>query len=169
MHDLPTPKPFIHFVKTKRLPIGAIIKIPPKVAEDSYKDLICTDADIRNIHKLIMTMAETGKIDLWLYHQTDLRGIGVAIESVHPLKFLSVVFGNPQLKAAMPKIFEDYFKRTEFVEGLVPSLMRQLEKGKLLPFVADFAKEINVPEKEIQPYFQNLNWEGLIRYLMGGV
>ena len=53
----------------------------------------------------------------------------------------------------MGKVFEDYFKRTEFVEGLTPGMMRQFEKGKLYPFLADFAKEVNVPEGEPAPLF----------------
>jgi hypothetical protein len=170
MHDLPVPKPFVYFAKKKLPPsLAAIIKIPTKVApQETYSDLVCSPTDRANIHDLITTMAENGKISLLFNHQNTLKAIGVALEHVHPLKFLGVIFSNPHLKACMGKIFEDYFKRTEFVEGLTPGMMRQLEKGKLVPFLADFAKEVNVPEGQLHPYIQSLNWEGLVRHLIGG-
>ena len=170
MHELPVPKPFVYFAKKKLPPsLAAIIKIPTKVAsQETFNDLVCSAMDRANIHDLITTLAENGKISLLFNHQNTLKAIGVALEHVHPLKFLAVIFSNPHLKACMGKVFEDYFKRTEFVEGLTPGMMRQFEKGKLYPFLADFSKEVSVPEGELLPYFQSLNWEGLVRHLIGG-
>jgi len=171
MYDLPPVKPFVQFVKNKSFKsLAAIIKIPPKMIEDKYQDLPCSDTDRALIHELIMGMANNGKITLLfdLPLQDRLRGIGVAVEHVHPMKFLATIFSNGELKAAMGRVFEDYFKRTEFLDGLVPGMLRQHEKGKLLPFVADFAREVNVPENDLRPFFQSLNWEGLVRRLIGG-
>jgi hypothetical protein len=165
MHDLPTPKPFVFFAK-KKLPLSAIIKIPPKTAEETYMGLACSEIDRKNIHDLVNTLAENGKISLLFNHQTTLKGIGAALAHVHPMKFLGVIFSNPQLKANMAKVFDDPFKRIEFVEGITPNMMLQFEKGKLFPFIPDFAKEVGRPEQELRPFFQSLNWEGLIRYLI---
>lgn len=170
MHDLPTPKPFVYIANKKcPLPLAGIIKIPPKVVEESYKDLICSDVNRMKIYELITTMADNGKISLLFNHQTRLKTLGVELEQVHPLKFLAVIFSNPQLKACMYKVFDDPFKRTEFVDGITPNMMRQLEKGKLLPFIADFAREVGRSDQEMRPYFHTLNWDGLVTYLIGGM
>jgi hypothetical protein len=169
MHDLPNPKPFVYFVPKKTLSMAAIIKIPPKKTEETYKDLVCTDIDKANIREVVLTIAENGKLDLLLFKQMHLREIGVAIDHVHPLKLLGVVFSDPKLKAGMKDIFEDFggFKRNAFLDGLIPSLMLQFEKGKLFQFIPDFAKEVSVPEHEIRPFFQSSDWEGLVWHLIG--
>jgi hypothetical protein len=168
MHDLPAPKPFVYFVKKSPISLAAIIKIPPKVAEDKYQNLACDGTDRKNIYDLITTMANNGKISLLFNHKTALESIGVAIEHVHPLKFLGVIFSDPHLKACMNKIFEDPFKSAEMVLGFTPGMLRQMEKGKVYPFLPDFAREVNRPENEIRSYIQASNWDGLFHYLMGG-
>lgn len=66
----------------------------------------------------------------------------------------------------MPNIFDDYFKRNGFLEGLGPSLTREAEKGKLDPYLNDFAAELNIPVNQIRTYFQTRDWENLVRYLI---
>jgi hypothetical protein len=167
MHDLPVPKPFVYFTSKKSpMSLAAIIKIPAKVAENTYQDLRCTTDDVANINTIVKTMAANGKLSLLFEHETRLREIGVALEPVHPLKLLGVIFRNPQLKALMLEIFNDYFKRNGFLDGLIPSMVLQFEKGKLFPFISDFAKEVKVPEGDIRPYFQSLDWEGLVWHLI---
>jgi hypothetical protein len=167
MHHLPPPKPFVYFATMKKpKTIAAIIKIPAKVAEETYKDLRCTNDDVANIHNIVTTMASNGKISLLFNHETRLREIGVAIEHVHPMKLLGVIFREPHLKVQMLEIFNDYFKRNGFLDGLIPSMMLQFEKGKLFPFLTDFAHEVKVSENELRPYFQALDWEGLVWHLI---
>jgi hypothetical protein len=168
MHDLPPPKPFVFFAKAPKFSsiLGGIIKIPPKPMEQSYKDLPCTDEDRGKIYELITALAENGKISL-LFKQGKLKALGSEIEYIHPLKFLGVIFSNPQLKQFMREIFSDYFKRTGFLDGLGPSMMREYEKGKLFPYLAEFSRDVGVPEHELRPFIQALDWEGLVRYLIG--
>ena len=66
----------------------------------------------------------------------------------------------------MPAIFEDFFKKSGFMDGLAPSLSRESEKGKLESFLPDFAQEIGVPLEGIRPFFQSKDWEHLVRFLM---
>ncbi|HSX26946.1 MAG TPA: hypothetical protein VLE89_08085 [Chlamydiales bacterium] len=145
---------------------SSIIKIPPAGGgEIGYKDLICTEQDKANIYEIITTLSENGKLSL-LFKQDHLKQLGTQINHVHPLKFLSTIFSNPRLRYCMYDIFDDYFKRNGFMDGLGPSLQKESEKGKLDPLLSDFAKEVNVAPELLRPHFQARDWENLVRKLM---
>ena len=168
MHDTPTP-PQQHFEYVAKKPssrLGSIIKFPPpKTENETYKDLACTEQDRANITELIFTLAENGQLAL-LFKQSYVKNLGAQINHVHPLKFLAAIFTNPQLKESMEPIFEDYFKRNGFMEGLGGSLTREADQGRLERYLNDFAKEVNVPASALRTFFQNRDWENLVRYLM---
>jgi hypothetical protein len=168
MHDLPQapPKHFQQLAKKTASPFASIIKFPPpNTKKDAYKDLVCTDQDRMNIHELITILAENGKLSL-LVKQSYVKNLGAQVNHVHPLKFLGVIFSNPALKMAMTDIFDDYFKRSGFMDGLGGSLSREADKGQLDPFLEDFAAEVKVPVGELRKFIQSRDWENLVRFLM---
>lgn len=168
MQDLPQspPKHFHYFAKKAPSFLASIIKFPPAGGQsEAYKDLVCTDQDKSNIFEIITTMAEHGKLAL-LLKQSYLKNLGAQINHVHPLKFLSTIFTNPCLKTRMEPIFDDYFKRNGFMDGLGPSLTREADKGKLDQYLNDFASEVKIPPDRLRKFFQNRDWESLVRYLM---
>jgi len=143
-----------------------ILRRPPaKPTEISYKELICTEQDKAYIYAIISTMAENGTLSL-LFKQSELKEMGAQINHVHPLKFLSSIFTNPNLKSGMANIWDDYFKKNGFLDGLAPSLSRELEKGKLMQYLAEFAAEIGVKEESLRPYFEARDWENLVLFLI---
>lgn len=145
---------------------ASIIKKPPtKSTELAYKDLACTEADKANIYEIISTMAENGKLSL-LFKQGHLKELGSQINHVHPLKFLSTIFSDAHLKSCMYYIWNDYFKRNGFMDGLGPSLGRESEKGKLNQYIGDFAKDVGVPAENLKPYFEAQDWENLVLFLI---
>ena len=146
---------------------ASIIKIPPAVeaVEKTYAEFPCSAADFALISELITTLSESGKVNL-LFNQTRLKQIGAAINHVHPLKFLAMIFKTPRLKACMPEILNDYFKGDSFMEGLGAALQRESEKGKLDKHIADFAADVNVPVEQLRPFFQARDWNNLLRFLM---
>ncbi len=148
--------------------LASIIKFPPPDVNKgplSYSQLSCSEQDKAFIYELITVMAENGKVSL-LFKQSHLKQLGAQINHVHPLKFLSTVFTNSHLTTSMTEIFDDYFKRTGFMEGLGTTLTREAEKGKLELYINDFAAEISVPLEVIQKHFHSRDWEGLVRSLM---
>jgi len=149
------------------LPIsGSIIKKPPtKSTETPYKDLVCTDEDRANVYEIISTMSENGKLSL-LFKQSHLKEVGSRINHLHPLKFLSAIFTDPHLKSCMYYIWNDYFKKGGFLDGLGPSLTREAERGKLEQYLDDFSAEVGVKGENIRPYFNSHDWEGLVLYLI---
>ena len=163
MHDYPSPPPkHFHFCFS----LASIIKLPTNPSADiPYKDLVCTEQDKTYIHEIITSIADNSKFSL-LLKQNHLKNLGAQINHVHPLKFLAASVGTPQLRACLIYIFDDYFKRNGFMDGLGPSLTREAEKGKLEMYLAPFAKEVGVNVEDIQPYFTARDWEGLVRFLM---
>lgn len=156
------------FVCVAGAPLTAsIVKIPTGgiPQEYTYQELPCSEQDQAMIYEIISTVAENGKLTL-LLKQSHLKFLGAQVNHVHPLKFLSVIFSHPFLKACMPELFNDYFKRAEFMGGLGPNLEREAEKGKLERYLTDFATDLSVNPEGIRPFFILRDWEGLVRYLM---
>jgi len=151
-----TPTPFF----------ASIIKFPPSGEKTvTYQELICTDQDKANIYEIITTLADNGKLSL-LLKSGHLKQLGAQINHVHPLKFMSTIFSNPRLRMCMPDIFNDYFKRNGFMDGLGPSLERESDKGKLEQYITDFAAELNVMPDGLRDFFKARDWENLVRHLM---
>jgi len=157
-----------------RSPLASIIKISPP-APDLYKDLICTQQDMAYIAEIIISLSSNSRWEL-IWEEGRLSEIGAKIAHVHPLKFLSTVFTNANLKAKMPEIYADYFKRNGFMgnrligdrpaDGLGSSLNREADKNKLNQYLNDFAKEINAPVEFLRPFVDARDWENLVRYLI---
>ncbi len=145
---------------------ASIIKKPPsKPVETSYASLECTEKDQANIHHIISTMAENGKLSL-LFQQGSLREVGASINHVHPLKFLAVIFKSPYLKTCMGQIWNDYFKRNGFLDGLAPSLTREAETGRLHIYLRDFASDVGANVDHVKAYFDVRDWENLVLFLI---
>jgi hypothetical protein len=145
---------------------ASIIKIPTEQNKSTaYQDLVCTDQDQAVIYEIITTMSEHGKLSL-LLKQSHLKGLGSQINHLHPLKFLSTIVMHPRLRECLVDVFDDYFKRNGFMDGIGPSLTREADKGKLDQYIQDFAQEVNVPKEHLYKYFQNQDWEGLVRYFI---
>jgi hypothetical protein len=161
MYDLPPPPAYIYT-------IGSIVKLPPADRPSGnvpYSELVCTSQDQENIAEIITAMAENGKVSL-LFMQTHLKQLGAEINHVHPLKFLSTIFTNDRLKLYMNEVFDDYFKRNGFLEGLGPSLTKEADKNKLAQYAEPFAQEVCVPVEQVQQFFQSRDWESFVRFLM---
>ncbi len=159
---------FLSLVLLFAAPLTAsIIKRPPeKTGELAYKDLVCTAEHQGCIYEIISTMAENNKLTL-LFKQSHLKELGDKISEVHPMKFMSTIFTHPYLRSCMPSIWSDYFKRTGFMDGLGPSLTREMERGKLVSLIDDFSTEVNIPAHQLRPYFEVQDWDSLIQLLMG--
>jgi hypothetical protein len=145
--------------------LASMIKFPPENKPEAYKDLVCTETDLSNIHEIITMMAENGKLSL-LLKKNYLQNLGAQINHVHPLKFLSSIISDQKLKACLYEVFGDYFKRNGFMDGIGPSLSRESDKGKLHQYIPDFCEEINVPQDHLSKYFVTRDWEGLVRFLI---
>ena len=166
MQDFPPPLAYHALINTPLSCLAALIKLPPAPLEDiAYKDLAFSDQDKACIGEIIQTVAENGKLTL-LSKQNHLRFLGAQVNHVHPLKFLATSIGTEETKNFIRVIFDDYFKRNGYMEGLAPSLTREADKNNLEKYLPEFAEEINVPLDSFRFYFQVRDWEGLVRFLI---
>lgn len=152
--------------------VAGIIKIPPKEERTlSYNELPRTNEDEKKIEDLITTLGLHGKLDLLLNHEKRLRKIGDDLRYLHPLKFIGYIFshknanGERDLKAYMKEVFDDYFKKTNFLKDFSQTMDIYDLKNKLTVYVNDFAKEVNVPADKIMPWINQKDWEGLLKFL----
>ncbi len=145
--------------------IAGIIKIKPDKSK-KYKDLQCTQEEREKIIDLFTTMGTHGKISLLVNHKSRLEQIGKDIENVYPLTLLEVIFTTPNMRKYMREVMSDYFKRTNFIDGISPSLTNESIKGKLQLFLPDFCAIIKVPHVELKKYADNRDWRGFIEFII---
>jgi len=156
-----------HLAFSKAGILSAIVKLPPKDQKQvSYQELPRTIEDERKIDDLITTMGVNGKINLLLHHEKRLRKMGDELRYIHPLKFVGYIFSQPELKKHMAAIFDDYFKRTNFVKDYAQTMDIYDLRNKLFIYLDDFAKEVNISVDKIKPYIDNRDWEGFLRFLI---
>lgn len=145
---------------------ASIIKRPPaKVADISYKDLVCSEEDQANIYEIISTVGEKPKLKL-LFHINHLKELEAKVTHVHPLKFLSTIFKNSYLKSLMYYIWNDSYKKEGFFNGLSPRLTLEAEKGKLDMHLKDFATDLGVSPESLKAYFDVRDWENMVLFLI---
>ena len=146
---------------------AAIVKIPSKGQKnESFAELPRTAEDEVKITDLISTMGSNGKIALLLHHERRLRKMGDELRYIHPLKFIGFIFSKPDLKEHMGSIFDDFFKRINFVKDYSQAIDVFDLKNMLVIYVDDFCKEVDVNPDKIRPFINNKDWEGLLRFLI---
>lgn len=134
----------------------------------AYAKLVLSEADRENVEYIITTLGENGKLALGLRYKSKLEERGELIGHLHPLKFFAAVFNpsKPYLKQLMAKIEDDGIKWNALMEKFRISLTRLSEEGKLDALIDDFALEVGHPAATIRPYFQSMDWDGLVRHLI---
>lgn len=174
MQDLPNKAPAQEIVQTvsveaameKENPANLIVKVVKEtVDEGAYQG--CTESQRDCIHEIITTLAENGKFSL-LFKQKYLKEMGAQLSGVHPLKFLSVIFADQNLKNCMANIFNDYFKKNGFMDGVASNLTIEADKGELNQYIETFSKEVGASAEQTRPFFENNDWEGLVEFLING-
>jgi len=131
-----------------------------------YENLVCTEIDKQKISYIVTTIAKHGKVTLLVKFYTDLNRCGAEVDHVHPLKFISTVMLNPELKWDMKEIRSDYFKWKSFMDGLGGSLTSQAEQNKLSCYLEHFAHELNIPVEQAQYFCERRDWPGLVEFLI---
>ncbi|NGX33694.1 MAG: hypothetical protein K1060chlam1_00034 [Candidatus Anoxychlamydiales bacterium] len=156
-----------HLAFSKAGILSAIIKFPPKDTKPmTYQELPRTFEDESKIDDLIVTLGVHGKIALLLNHERRLRKMGDELRYIHPFKFVGYIFSKPRLKEHMASIFDDYFKRTNFVKDYAQTMDIYDLRNKLVIYLDDFSNEVGVSVDKIKPYIDNKDWEGLLRFLI---
>lgn len=141
---------------------------PCATPETSSKSYACTASQKEAIYEIVETVANNAKFDLLWSKKTRLGELEAAIQSVHPLKFLSIIIADPQRKDDLRLIFADPFKRIGFMNGLSPNLAKECQNNRLFPHLGTFSKEVHLSAETIRPFFETRNWEQLVWRLLRG-
>lgn len=158
----PPPAYYLHVVRA--VPSFASILPKSKPKPSPYSKLICTEEDKKIVYEIISTMANNNVLKLGL-KASYLGKLGEKISHLHPLKFLSAIFTQPDLKLCMQDIYYSSFKRNGIMDKVGASLSSQMAEGVLMQYFSDFCKEIQAEEEELKPYFESQEWVEMVRYL----
>lgn len=121
--------------------------------------------DCDNISKLIKNMADLNLWDL-LKKVKEMKKLGRNLQPVHPLRFLGYIFSKEELKNRMPKIKDNYFKWSEFTDGLFERLSKEADHHNLSRFIPGFVQMIGCSEVVIEQCIIDRDWLGMLDYLM---
>lgn len=147
MYDLPPPPTYLCYV-----------------CKENYTR--CNKQEIQIINDIILSLSKESKASLLFKHKKRLEMLGKQIDHIHPLKFLSIIFLDPNLKNALILIEKDYFKWKNFYSNLSKKLNEKARKNELLPYLEEFSKEVNVPKEKIKPFIEQKNWQGFINFFI---
>jgi len=137
---------------------------PPR---DYYTPI--TSQENNDLSELVRTLANNNKASLAL-KTSQLNRIGDRIVHLHPLKFLTIIFTNNELKVCMRNMEGKAFVWKKFQSETVESLDKENKAGNLkADMVSDFAKKVGLTTAEITPFIQNQKWEQFLSYLISKV
>lgn len=137
----------------------------PQTVHDQgeFFQLPISDTEKQNIFYVVHTIGSSNWFTLFSKKQ-EIEQAGIAIQYVHPLRFLEYVFLHPSLPNDMQAIANSPLTWDPFMNGLKEKMRR--EASTLMGYKEDFARSLNVAESDLDPYFANSNWEGLVKFLM---
>ena len=133
-----------------------------------YKQLEPVEQDKKYIYQLIEQLGNWGYFAL-LFNRSDMEELGAKVNHLHPLKFLEVIFLQPQLRQCLSKVMRDPFKRAEFMDGLGKRLSEEASRGALDLYLVDFLGELKlggINLENIQAICKDHKWAELIDYLL---
>lgn len=153
--------------------LADIIKIPPIKVYKNYTDFTRTKEDEEKIAEIVTALGTRSYNDLMFGKDEKgrkikpyIEKIGEEVRPVNPMRFLGYIFSNSQTKECMKKLFNDFFIRWQFMEGLSPRLDLEVQKGTFQKFYRDFASEAHVSAEGIKPFIDKKDWKGMISYML---
>ncbi len=128
-----------------------------------------TAQEKKDLSELVRTLANEMQPAL-LGKKGHLESIGDRIVHLHPLKFLTIIFTDNELKVCMKNMDGKAFVWKKFQGETVESLAKEHKAGNLKhEMVNDFATKVGLSGGEIIPFISGQKWEQLISYLIGKV
>lgn len=124
----------------------------------------------KEIIAYIVNMLGDGSYAKLLLHKGDLERAGAKIDHVHPLRHLSTVFTDEQLKVSMRNIRKKSKVWKSYTGDLGKSLGEEYSKGNIQPTqITHFAQTIQLDPAPITTLIYQQNWKDLIEYLTDAV
>jgi hypothetical protein len=148
------------------IPSDRIVASQPIPIQDSpYMHLTCSRENCQKIAYLITTLGKSGKLTL-LGKYRELRQIGDDIDPVHPLKMLSIILKDPELRLCLKAIYSDHFKWSNFIDGMKNKLSVLHQEDRVSIYIPDFAQDVGVKIDQLQKFIQSQQWEKMVIFLI---
>jgi hypothetical protein len=128
-------------------------------------DAALTASEKKKIAHTIETLGNSSLVSIARAKST-LQKEGDEIEHVHPLKFLSYIFSEEKLKAALHNIRGRSWVWGKFFKGLKEGLEDEYKNNNLLPYIADFSRQIKIDPKKILPLAEKQRWKDFVEMLL---
>lgn len=139
-------------------------------ARNYYKPV--SPSEQKDIRYIVTTLAQNTLASI-TSSRSSLKKAGDRIDRVHPLRFLSVVFSDEELKAGIHAIRDrNGFGKIwdEFSSGLIGSLREEAAAQNLtVEIIQDFANTIGINVHLILAPIQESRWKDFINILIDSV
>jgi hypothetical protein len=146
-----------------KIPLGAERRVGNVV--DPYYRLPLTESEKAMIAKIITILAENNIFEL-AFIRSEMMKKGDKIRHVHPLRFMGIIFSDPELRRSMEKISHSYFKWNGFINGFAERADEEASRNNLMRHLPGFAQHVNVDADHLAPFIQKRDWEGFLSYLI---
>ena len=131
---------------------------------DYFAPLMANEtADIRHI---VTSLANRSLVHL-LANRGEFEAAGDRVDHVHPLKFLTVIFTDEELKVCIRNMRGRGWVWSNFAAGLTDSLATESNIDNLrVDQIYDFASTVEIDPSMIQPSLEQKRWEEFINLLI---
>ncbi len=142
---------------------------PSNVADsqDPFAALPLADLERQKIYTLVHTLGTSQGMTGWmtlLRQKRTLEELGQEINHVNPLKFIEYPLKHPTLIKDLDSLSQGSFTWGPFVAGFSEKMGRV--SATLAGCKPGFARSLNINLADIDPFFANSDWEGLLKFLI---
>ncbi|MGZ3633340.1 MAG: hypothetical protein ACXU9U_01670 [Parachlamydiaceae bacterium] len=124
-----------------------------------------TPSEKKKIAHTVETLGNASLISI-ARAKSSLEKEGAEIEHIHPLNFLSYIFSEEKLKAALHNIRGRGWIWSKFFKGLKEGLENEYKNNNLLPYIADFSRQVKINPKKILPLAEKQRWKDFVEMLL---
>ena len=129
-----------------------------------HKEL--ADSEKNDIYYIMTTLGNSSLFTIAL-NRSNLESAGDRIDGVHPIRFLTHVFTNEELKVAIKNIRASGWIWGDFSSGLKKSLATEFSLNNLTKdHVVELSRKLELDVKLLLGPYQNNNWEEFIDTLI---
>lgn len=122
--------------------------------------------DKEDIAFIVNTLARESLISIGS-STSSLNKAGDRINHLHPFNFLLCIFSDEELKCGAHAIRDrSGMVSDRFFAGITTTLQEEHQHQNLSPYIADFAKKLNLDVNLITPVLNSCQWKGFVELLI---
>lgn len=124
-----------------------------------------SDSQKDDMRYILTSLASKSWTEL-LKSKSSMNRAGDRIDSIHPLKFLTAIFKNEELKGCLHSIRDRKKIWDNFFEGLEESLNEEARRSNMNDFIQDFANNLGINASAVRDQIINRKWPELVDTLL---